>query len=235
LGRRRGWVLRLVWGFILVAPAFCCLFIIYGLKVPTDFVEFYDTAIKTFAYGNLNAGSMGFYPPSAAPFFMLYAFMPAPAAAVVSCLFYAGLYFLVLRVLAAEAMFLPKGMSGRAWVYMAALMGGYVFYDLVTGQVSAMVIFATVMAFVWWRRGFVYRASAALALGIAFKLLPVVALLFFLIKRQWRMAAATVGLTALFGVVPGLCIFGPAHYVESWQTYHRHVIYPKSNPACCGG
>jgi len=140
-----------------------------------------------------------------------------------------------LRSLPAAAMFLSSSANQRVWIYMVVLMGGYIFYDLVTGQVSGLVIFATVMVYVCWRKGQVYRAAAALGLGIAFKILPAVCLLFFLVKRQWRMSLTTVCFTIVLSVVPGICIFGARPFAESWKVYYKNVVLPKSNPATYEG
>jgi len=227
---RPAWGLWLLWGFVLIGPAIFSPIIIFVLKVPTDFVELYDHAFQALQAGQLNAETLGFYPPSAYSVFISFALLSKPVAAVISCLFYAGLYFVTLRTLPKAAMLLNPEQNRRAWISVAVAMGGYIFYDLVTGQVSAIVLFSTIIGYVCWQRGHTYRAAAALAVGIAFKLLPAVCLVFFAVKRQWRMVMATLCLTLVFTIIPGLLIFGPVNYAKSWQIYYEHVVYPKSNP-----
>ena len=228
------WLLWLLWGVVLISPAFTTVVAIFCFDVETDFQELYENGrrvIDTWQPDVIYAGrAPGFYPPSALPWFMLFSALPAPVSCFASCATYGLLFFLALRVLPKEALFLRPGQYSHAWLFLALVIGWYVAYDIASGQVSGVPMFALVLGYVYWRRGKIWRGAAALALGVAFKLLPGAAVLFFLVKRQWKMVAATGLLSLAFGVLPGLVLFGPAKLTKSWQDYYLNVAWPKSHP-----
>jgi hypothetical protein len=172
----------------------------------------------------------GFYPPSGMPIYMLWSAMPPVLACFASCAVYGLLFFLAVRLLPWEAMRIHPRQAWHAWLFLALVVGGYITYDITTGQVSGIPIFALVVGYVCWRRGWIWRGAAALAVGIVFKLLPGAAVVFFLVKRQWKMVLATGLLTLAFGVLPGLVMFGPAKLVDGWKAYYANVAWPKSHP-----
>ena len=228
------WIVWLLWGFVLISPAFSTVLAIFCFDVETDFQELYENGrkvIETWRPEVVYAGhEPGFYPPSALPLFMFFSALPAPVSCFASCATYGLLFFLALRVLPKEAMFLRPGQYSHAWLFLALVIGWYIAYDITSGQVSGVPMFALVLGYVYWRRGKIWRGAAALSVGVAFKLLPGVAVLFFLVKRQWKMVVATGVLSLAFGVLPGLILFGPAKSAQSWRDYYDHVAWPKSHP-----
>lgn len=224
------WVLWLLWTTILVAPAFWALFLIFGITIETDFHELYQVGNWGLTTRRLDPAGLGFYPPSAMPLFMLWSSLHPMVASFTSCTVYALLYLAALRWIPAEAMRVHRTQTWHAWLFLGILMGGFLAHDIVTGQVSAIPISAVILGYVWWRQGRTWRAATAMAFGIAFKLLPMLALLFFLMKRQWKMVAATGVLTVALGLLPGLVLFGPEQVAAGWRGYYTHVAYPKSHP-----
>lgn len=251
------WILWLLWGFVLAWPAVGTVIMIFFLNVETDFQELYENGRRVIQTWRLDSvyhqatastfyppGSIpgflrirpdqelpsGFYPPSAMPVYMLWSAMPPPLACFVSCAVYGLLFFLALRLLPAEALRVHPRQTWHAWLFLALVAGGYITYDITTGQVSGIPVFALVAGYVFWRRGWIWRGAAALAAGIAFKLLPGAAVLFFLLKRQWKMVFATGLLSLAFGVLPGLVMFGPVRLADGWRAYYQNVAWPKSHP-----
>jgi hypothetical protein len=228
------WILWLLWGVVLASPAFTTVAAIFYCDVETDFQELYDNGrrvIETWNPAVVYAGrEPGFYPPSALPVFMLWSALPPPVSCFASCATYGLLFFLAIRVLPGEAMFVRAWQVSHAWLYLALVIGWYIAYDIVSGQVSGIPLFALIVGYVCWRRGWVWRGAAALAVGIAFKILPGLAVLFFVVKRQWKMVAATGLLSLAFGLLPGLVMFGPSGLAKGWEDYYRNVAWPKSHP-----
>lgn len=228
------WILWLLWGIVLISPAFSTVTAIFLCDVETDFQELYENGrkvIATWEPSAIYAGrEPGFYPPSALPLFMCFSALPGPLSCFVSCATYGLLFFLALRLLPREAMFLRPAQFTHAWLFLALVIGWYIAYDIASGQVSGVPMFALVAGYVYWRRGWIWRGAAALAVGIAFKILPGAAVLFFLVKRQWKMVVATGLLSLAFGLLPGLLMFGPTKLTKAWHDYGTNVAWPKNHP-----
>lgn len=96
------------------------------------------------------------------------------------------------------------------------------------GQPSALVLLTMVAFLVLYRRGRIYSAAFALALGFTIKLFPLALLLFPLLRRDVKTILATAGFSVvLLFVVPMLCL-GPAEVVKLYTamwTQHLSGIF----------
>jgi alpha-1,2-mannosyltransferase len=77
-------------------------------------------------------------------------------------------------------------------------------------------------AFVAWRDGHEGRAAAALGLATALKWTPALLVVWFALKRQWRMAAGSALATALFTLTP-ILVQGPAGYARHMKAWASNL------------
>lgn len=91
--------------------------------------------------------------------------------------------------------------------------------DLHHGNNNLVILFLVVLALEAWRRGYDVLAGLILALSISYKVTPALFVFYFLLKREWRTAGATVlGMGIFLLIVPALVI-GPefnARCLGSW-------------------
>ena len=111
----------------------------------------------------------------------------------------------------------------------AAWALGLSFIEVLTtvqrAQSNALCAACIILAFVWLRRGWQGRASAAIAIGAFVKVFPLAALAFALWERRLaRFAAIFAGVFVLFAAAP-LLVTSPPRLVaqyESWRAIERH-------------
>ena len=77
-------------------------------------------------------------------------------------------------------------------------------------------------AFAAWRAGHEGRAAAALGLATALKWTPALLIVWFALKRQWRMAAGSALATALFTLTP-ILVQGPANYARDMRAWAANL------------
>ena len=88
--------------------------------------------------------------------------------------------------------------------------------DLHHGNNNLVILFLIVAALEAWRRGYDVLAGLVLALAISYKVTPALFVLYFLLKRSWRAAGATVlGMGVFLLIVPSLVI-GPSSTPSAW-------------------
>ena len=98
--------------------------------------------------------------------------------------------------------------------------------DLHHGNNNILILFLVVSCLMAWRRGYDVLAGLILALAISYKVTPALFFIYFLYKRSWRAAGATLlGLGLFLVVVPSL-IIGPGFNVECLTTWWRRMITP---------
>jgi alpha-1,2-mannosyltransferase len=89
----------------------------------------------------------------------------------------------------------------------------FIIRDLHDGGPNLILLALTWSGLVLWSRGLVGRGAACLGLAIALKCTPAVFLVYFAMKRSWRMLAATAGMALLFTLAPMLRQ-GPVGYAQ---------------------
>ncbi|WP_264323205.1 glycosyltransferase family 87 protein [Romeriopsis navalis] len=181
-------------------------------------------------YSPMNADKMpysGFvYPPFATFLFVPLAMLPyATAKLVYSGLSLLGLWGLLLCIMRQVRV----TVSGGA---IALVMCSFpVLAHFERGQIDLWVCYLTVMAFnVWhnssrpasWRSTY---AATLVALACSIKIFPFVTLIYWLVKRQYRLVVKTIGL--IFGLLLApILYFGPAVYQNYGKVLLPNVFGP---------
>ncbi|MFQ5502673.1 MAG: glycosyltransferase family 87 protein [Phycisphaerae bacterium] len=161
------------------------------------------------------------YPPITRPLLMLMALLPKTPAAVLSFVLFAGLYAGCARHV--SRIFLNPSAQARwpAAAISLVLVAPYLWSDLTAGNLTSVLLASVTGAFVLEKRGRPWLAGMALSIGILLKIIPVLCLLYFLVRRRWRVAWGVAAGILLIGVLPSLAIFGPRKLCDYHGYWYR--------------
>lgn len=151
------------------------------------------------------------YAPIFALLFAPLALLPLPAAALILY----GLKLLgcayIFRVISRR---LPSPAPVRRVVLLAVLVtGGYLVEEFRNGNLHFLIAVLMVLAFDQAQRGRVALSACSLAFAILAKVVPGLLLAYFVFRRQFTVAIATVAATVLLLLVPSV--------VMGWETNAR--------------
>ena len=147
------------------------------------------------------------YPPlflfAFAPFAILPSVVGFLAWTALKCLALAALLTVLARQLRTQA--------GEArWLQFAAVIGPFLYFDFVGGNVQLLIV-ALVSVALLWVPAWPTAAAAALGLGIAFKAWPLIFLPYLAALGRWRVAMASVLIAVALTAAPAL-YFGWSEY-----------------------
>ncbi len=208
----------------------------------TDFRDFWENALHFRQTGEI-ASDLGVH--NYLPFFTIlmtpWSFLPLQVAAVLFVALSLALFALTVWMCVA---LLPNPLPPReeagggfstplppregaggglnpqaAALIAAALMLPYVYACAVLGNVGLLLLFLIVTCWFLARRGHPVVAGAALGLATLIKLLPAALIVYFLLRRQWRVAAAAVATVLVLGLGWPLLSLGPS------RTWREHAAF----------
>jgi hypothetical protein len=168
------------------------------------------------------------YPPGFLLLFVPFVLLPANAA--VFCWAVLTLSLLVLAFLLYKSVFSETLDSDRTKLlfFLAALLSlKYVLIALKYQNVHLIVLSLFVIALCLWIKGKLLPAAALMALAISIKVFPVLAMPYFLIKRQWKFAAMTGAILAILVILPSF-FFGVSGNIDLHRQWFSHVITPSA-------
>jgi hypothetical protein len=94
------------------------------------------------------------------------------------------------------------------------------------GNVNLVILFLIVATLYAWRKGYDVLAGMILALAITYKVTPALFVPYFLFKREWRIATATmVGIGLFLLVVPSLAL-GIEFNAECLSMWWHRILSP---------
>ncbi len=96
--------------------------------------------------------------------------------------------------------------------------------DFRLNQINLMVLCLLVGAFVAWQRGRHVSGGLLMGMAVLMKVTPTFLLLWFALKRQWRLLTAAVATIVLFGPVADVIIFGPSIAVSEYQRWYHDAV-----------
>ena len=91
--------------------------------------------------------------------------------------------------------------------------------NLQHGQINAMLLFLSLLAFVLFREHRLIAGGCALALAASLKAVPVLLLGYLAYKRRWRELGWTVAFLVLLNLVIPIAIFGPGDVAAQWRAW----------------
>ena len=191
----------------------------------TDFRDFWENALHFRQTGAIST-ELGVH--NYLPFFTIlmlpWSFLPLRVAIVIFTLLALGLF--VLTVLMAETL-LGGGLGSaprRAMLGALILVLPYVHSCAVLGNVGLIVLFLIMAAWFLAERGRECEAGAALGLATLIKLMPAVLIVFFLLRRRWRVAGAAVAVTVVLGLGLPLLALGPKETIAQHRQFYKVAV-----------
>jgi alpha-1,2-mannosyltransferase len=172
------------------------------------------------------------------PLFLAFVLIPLtalPYDAAVVIWFACGAACLCLIALLCARLTNPSPSSGIRAIALLALVGFLdpVQIDLLNGQVNLEVLLLCLLFFDRYRRKQWALASIFLGAAIALKLLPVLLLLFLLVRRELRAILTTAIATAVFCLAPAL-LAGRAMFAY-YERYAREFLLSRLRDATTAG
>lgn len=191
----------------------------------TDFRDFWENALHFRQTGQISA-ELGVhnYLPFFTIFMVPWSFLPLRVAAVLFVLLSLALF--ALTVYLVDGLLNEQVRSGprRALLVTLLLALPYVYSCAVVGNLGLLLLFLIVAAWFLVERGHEWEAGAALGLATLIKLLPGVLVLYFLLRRRWRVAGGAAAIAVVLGLGLPLAALGPRETLaEHVAFYHRAV------------
>jgi len=219
----RGWWLLIGSGVVYTIA----VGIIVGIRAEStsDFRDFWENAVRFRETGEI-AADLGVhnYLPFFTIFMLPWGLLPLRAAsvtfAVLSLLLFAITVVLVESLLNNR----PRPRPRPALLIAVALALPYVHSCAVLANVGLLVLFLVVTTWFLVERSREWEAGVALGLATLVKLLPGVLIVFFLLKRRWRVAGVAAAVTIVLGLgLPGLTV-GWKRTVALHQEFYERVL-----------
>ncbi len=191
----------------------------------SDFRDFWWTARHFCETGKLTAdfGVHNYLPFF--PLFMLpWSLLPLPVAAAafsaLSLVLFGVAIALTYNLLANGSRSPP-----RTWLIITAvLLLPYVHSCAVMGNVGLLMAFLVVATWFLVERGREWEAGAALGLAALIKLLPALLVIFFLLKRRWRVAGGAASVVLLLGLGLPLGMLGLDQTARQHQAFFDTAV-----------
>ena len=186
----------------------------------SDFRDFWFTARHFRETGQITADfGVHNYLPFFTIFMLPWSYLPLPAAAGA----FVGLSLLLTGLCVVMVEMLLNQQLGR-WPRRATLAAlgliiAYVATSSVLGTVNLLLLFLIIATWVLFEQQREWEAGIPLGLAVLIKLLPAVLIVFFLVKRRWRVAATAVAVSLIGTIVFPLTTLG---YQE---TAHRYEAF----------
>jgi hypothetical protein len=194
-------------------------------RTTSDFRDFWWTANQFRQTGRITSETgVHNYLPFFTIFMLPWSFLPLQLAAILFSLLSLGLF--AATIVLVESLLrdgLPRRPQ-RPLLIAIALALPYVHACLVLGNVSLLVLFLVVAAWFFVERGREWEAGGALGLAALIKLLPALLIVFFLIKRRWRVAGTAAGTMVILGLLVPLFSLGYTETVAQHAGFYQRAL-----------
>lgn len=219
----RGWVPLIVAG--VAYTAIICVVVALRAESTSDFRDFWETARHFRQTGQISS-ELGVhnYLPFFTVFMTPWSFLPLRVAIVAFTLLSFGLFALTVTLV--ESL-LNGGLGPRprkATLAAIVLAAAYVHSCGVLGQVGLLLLFLVVTTWFLVERGHEWTAGAALGLATLIKLLPAVLIVFFLLKRRWRVAGTAMVVFIVLGFGLTLAGIGFKETIAQHRAFEKRAI-----------
>ncbi|MBU0637810.1 MAG: DUF2029 domain-containing protein [Planctomycetes bacterium] len=221
--RWRGWLPLAVGGA--VYTVILCVIVVERAESTTDFRDFWQTASHFRQTGQITADKgVHNYLPFFTIFMLPWSFLPLRAAIVVFTLLSMGL--LAVTVVMVEILLnqrLDRRPRGATYAALG-LMFAYVHSCGVLGAAGLLLLFLIVATWFLVERGREWEAGLPLGFAALIKLLPLVLIVFFLLKRRWRVAATSLGVFVVLGMGLPLVMLGLDETIAQHREFRRRAV-----------
>ncbi len=194
-------------------------------QTTSDFRDYWFTARHLRQTGQLTT-ELGVhnYPPFFIVFMMPWSLLPLPVGAALFALLSLALFGATV-VLAQALVNDGLGPRPRSATLLAVVLAlPYVHSCATLGNVSLLALFLIVSSWFLAERGREWPAGLALGLATLTKLLPGLLILFFLLRRRFRVAGAALVVAIALGLGLPLLTLGPAEAMRQHREFFRRAV-----------
>ncbi|MEW6250758.1 MAG: glycosyltransferase family 87 protein [Planctomycetota bacterium] len=215
------------------------LFRMGGLHIDNrdpDFEYFYKAGAHLRAHGGLDPGydviagaveyrgTLDWYLPAVPRLMTLFAALPFRMAGHVWLLLNLAAFFATARLIGREL----SGLPPRDWFVTqlgpVLLLGAYWTWEFRLNQINNFTLLLMVGSFVSWQRGHRTAAGFWLALATLLKVAPGLLILWFALKREFRVVAAALLTLALAGPFADAAALGPTRAADAYRGWWRRAV-----------
>jgi hypothetical protein len=108
-------------------------------------------------------------------------------------------------------------------------LGLFWYWEFRLIQIDNLALLLMVGSFVCWRRGHTKTAGFWLGLAVLIKLVPMLLVIWFALKRQYRAVATALATVVLAGPVADAVVFGPADAVDIYRSWAGAAVRDASH------
>jgi hypothetical protein len=222
-GRGTGWRSLIVVGAVYFAGM--AGYTAWRADRSTDFRDFWENAAHFRQTGEISM-TLGVhnYLPFFTMFMMPWSFLPLPLAIAIFTVLSGG--FLAITVVVIEWLwrgFIPARPSA-ALILALVLALPYIHSGVTLGTVGLLLLFLIVATWFLVQRGHEWIAGLTLGLATLIKLLPLVLMLFFLIRGRWRVTLSAAATALALGVGSSLATLGVEQSVAQHREFFERAI-----------
>lgn len=206
-----------------------CVVVALRADSTSDFRDYWETARHYRETGGItDEHGVHNYLPFFPIFMVPWSYLPLQVAIVLFSVLSLGL--LALTVVLAEGLLAgrlepqPRG----ALLLTIGLMLPYIVSSSVLGTVNILVLFLIVAAWYLAEQGRDWAAGVPLGLAVLVKVVPAALVVFFLLKRRWRVAGAAAGVIMVLGAGLPIVALGPQDAVAAHRAFYESAIQKHS-------
>ena len=202
-----------------------------------DFEYFYQGGACLLARGGLDPGydispegrviprgSIEWYLPFVSRLMTLLAWLPPRPAGLAWLALNLVAMFAILRLVGRHL----SGLPPRDWPVTQLLpflmLGLFWYWEYKLNQINNLTLLLLVASFVCWRRGRPGASGLWLGLAVLIKITPILLILWFGLKRQYRVVGVALVTIILAGPISDLIAFGPSYTADCYRSWYRSAV-----------
>ena len=202
-----------------------------------DFEYFYKAGASLLERGGLDPGydvslagqvtergSIPWYLPFVSRIMTLVAWLPQKQAGLVWLVLNVAAMFATLRLVGRHLVSLPPQDWPVTQLVPFFVLFLFWWWEFRLNQINNLTLLLLLGGFVCWQRG-QHRASGLwLGLAVLIKVTPALLLVWFALKRQYRVVGLALLTIVLAGPMGDLAVFGPARTVDSYRSWFERAV-----------
>jgi len=210
-------------------------------KMHPDFEYFYKAGACLLTHGTLDPGydvingqvehrgKLPWYWPCVSRFMTLLAWLPYRPAGYVWVALNTLALLATVRLVGRHLTGLPPQDWPVTQLVPLAVLVVYWHWEFRLNQINNFTLLLLVFSFVCWQRGRALSSGFWLGLAVLLKLTPGLMVVWFILKRQYRVVAAAVVTVVLAGPVSDAVALGPERAVASYRVWLRDAVVDGSH------
>jgi hypothetical protein len=231
---------------MMVLVAFAAHLAVFGAialsRRAPDFEYFYTAADHLLTHGELDRGverlpngqielrgTIEWYLPFVSRFMTLLAWLPFGAAGAVWLTLNVIAFFVTLALIGKHLMGLPPQDWPVTLLLPTLLLGLFWHWEFRLNQIDTLTLLLVAASFVHWQQRRQKLAGFWLGLAVLLKVTPMLLVVWFALKRQFRTVGVALVTILLAGPVGDLIVFRPAYALEGYRHWWHTAVTASSH------